>query len=306
MRCLVRFASAVVVIGALSVPVPASAGGANFLDFDEEFNAIDSEVTVRGTFYGDRSETRAHAPFYVFLERLDYEGQGWDLPKVGGRGVYRVAEADIVWNTDPEFLPGGSVSATFQVPDVRRGRYLVSICDWDCKHRLGDIETSGFFRVVGSPGEARARAEMASLRERFRRYRHSEYRDDVKANKAHQAELDTAKRGEEFAIADLNSARDTIWSLRSDVSAARSRIDDLASQRNLVLVALLLVIGIAAALASRRRRSDLQLEALLQDVGQRRDGDLFEFVRGSDGGLLDVAHLPEVDRSSDKDHVGVR
>lgn len=306
MRRLVGFASALLVIGALSMPIPAVAGGGNFLEFDEEYNAIDSEATVRGTVYAGKAETRAHAPFYVYLERLEFTGQRWDLPKVGEPGVYRVAKAKIVWDRTPKVLPGGSVSATFDVPDLRTGRYLVSICDRNCTHGLGGIDVSGYFHVVGTPGEARARTKAAVIGERFRSFRDADRRRDARTWRRHRADLDAAQNGEDLARTDLVAARDTIWGLRSDVNAARARIDDVAAQRNVAVVGLLLAIGIAAALAMRRRRTDLQLEAFVQDVRERGARDLFEFVGGPDRELLDIADLPEVDRSSDKDHVGVR
>ena len=306
MSLLIRLSSAFFVAGALFLPGPAAAGGGNWINFDEEYNAVGSEVDVYAAFYADKAEMRAHAPFYVYLERLEYTGQGWDLPKVGEPGVHRVAEVDIDWDVGPRFLPGGSAQATFEVPDVRRGRYLMSICDRNCRHSLGDIDVTGYIRIVGTPAEARALTKTMEIRERFRMFRSADHRRDTKMAKRHQAELDAAQWGQDMALADLNSARDTIWVLRSDVNAARAGVADAQAQRNVAVIGLLLAIGIAAAWAMRRRRTDLQVEAVPKDVREGGGRDLFEFVGRPDGGLLDIADLTEVDRRSDKDHVGVR
>jgi hypothetical protein len=306
MRRLVRIGIAFAIVGALSMPTPATAGGGNYVEFDQQFNSVGSQATVKADFYADKIGTRAQGPFYLYLERLDYGGQGWDLPKVGEHGVYRVATAKITWDETPRFLPGGSVSATFEVPDVETGRYLVSICNVNCEHRLGDIDTTGYFRIVGTPAEARARAKIAALRTEFMRFRIRDDRHDDKAFRRLHAEVDAAERGEQSALTDLAFVRETTSGLRHDVTQAVDRMNDMETQRNFAVVGLLMAMGIAMLLAMRRRKTDLQLEAFLQDVRERRDRDLFELVGGPDGGFLDVADLPEVDRSGDKDHVGVR
>lgn len=287
-------------------PSSAIAGGGNWVEFDDQYNAIGSEATVRTSFYADKKTTMAHAPYYVYLERLDYVGQGWDTPRVGRPGVHRVGKVELIWETDPQFLPGGRMISTFEVPRIETGRYLLTVCDRTCEHQLGDTFTSGYFWVVSSPGEARARERIDAIRTHFRDYRVDDRRSDRIATRLHDNQLEAAVEARDQARTDLALTRDSIAEVRHDLDVASGRVDDIETQRNFAFVALLMTIAIAAAVLGRRRRTELELQTFLQDVRDRRDRDLFELVGGPDGGLLDVADLPEVDRRRDEDHVGVR
>ena len=297
---------AVVGIAPLMVASPAAAGGGNWVESDEKYNAIGSEATVRTSFYADKKSTLAAAPYFVYLDRLDHAGQGWDLPKVGKPDVHRVGKVQLMWDVQPRFLPGGRMLATFEVPRVEPGRYLLTVCDRGCEHRLGDTFTTGFFWIVGTPAEARARTRADAIQTRFRDYRNEDRRQDVRTVRRHRSELEVATDAEEEARTDLALTRDTIAELRHDLDTSAGRVDDMTAQRNFARAALLLTIAIAAAVLLRRRQTDLELETLLKDVREGGDRDLFELVGSADGGFLDVADLPEVDRRRDEDHVGVR
>ena len=245
---------------------PAAAGGGNWIDFEEDYNVAGSEVTINAAFSTrDEDLTRAHAPYYVYLEQVIGPQYGWGMPDVDDPDVYRVGEVEILWPEDGhEFTDGlpnnPHLTATFELPPVPLGKYLMSICDHECKHspggRWGNVDPTGFFWVVESAGEADAREEIDRLQTRLAMFRAREQRDDQNAYKQFARDLQQQERGEQRLVNDLRV-------VRRDLRTAVADANDLRGERNLAWagLALVLTLGVAisgAAWRSRRRARSLE------------------------------------------------
>jgi hypothetical protein len=313
MRRLVRIAVAFAIVGVLFAPTPAAAGGGNWIDFDDTYNVPGSEVTVSAPFWTKTPrDLRAHAPYYVYLERSEVPAYGWFLPKVDSAGVHRLAKVELWWPGAPDNTGQhtGHMRATFTLPELAPGRYLMSICNLDCSHtpggQIGGPDVTGGFWVVTSPAEARARESLDALKQRFATFRGNEERRDRRALKTYLAQIKDLRADGERVRTELTPALVAAEGLRHDLSAVRDELSSTRVQRDIALGALvLLAVALYAHSWWSRRRRDSELEALFQDVGEGGGGDLFELVGSPDRGLLDVADLPEVDRGRDEDHVGV-
>lgn len=241
---------------------PAAAGGGNWIEFEDAYNVPGSEITIEAVF-STRNEgrTRARAPYYVYLQLVKGPEYGWELPEVDAPNVYRVGTVEILWPEDGhEFTDGLSMNphlrSTFTLPELPVGRYLMSICDATCSDtpggRWGGVDTTGFFHVVGTAGEAEARQRLLDVRERFSVYRYRDQRNDEKASREFAADLKAQARREGRLVADLDAAR-------RNVTRLEGHLNDARRDRNVALaaVAALLAIGLAivirGALRSRRR-----------------------------------------------------
>ena len=132
--------------------VPAVAGGGNWIDYENQYNGVGSSVHISAQFNtSNEAKDRAEAPYYLYLERVTGPNFEWDLPTVGDSDVYRVAEVTIDWANESASW-GIPMSATFEVPALERGRYAMSICDFECEHipgaNLNPVMTTGYFRIV--------------------------------------------------------------------------------------------------------------------------------------------------------------
>lgn len=252
-------------VASILLTAPAAAGGGNWIEFEEVYNVAGSEVTIDAAFSTRNEEkTRAHAPYYVYLEHVAGPQYGWKMPEVDDPDVYRVGEVEILWPSDGhEFTDGlpnnPHLTATFELPSLPLGKYLMSICDYECKRspggQWGNVDVTGGFWVVESAGEATARNKVLALRTRLREVRDREDRDDGKAYKQFARRLDEQELRERRLVTDLQAAG-------RNERAAVAEANDLRGKRNLAMagLGLVLVLGVAisgAVWRSRRRARSL-------------------------------------------------
>ena len=255
------------------VTAPLAAAGGNWIEFEDVYNVPGSEVTIKGSF-STRNEVkdRARAPYFVYMEHVAGPQYGWEGPDVSDPDVYRVGEVEVLWPSDGhEFndgLPNNPhLTATFELPAVPLGRYLMSICDIDCDYspggRWGNVDTTGFFWVVESQAEADARERADELKQRLQVAKYEEAREDRKADKAFAAELDEQARRKDRARSDLAAAQRRLRTVAEQASSSRL-------QRDLALVGLSVIAILAGLLltgvASRSRRRALGLDPSAPEV----------------------------------------
>ena len=241
-------------IAALTLSMaPAAAGGGNWINFEDKYNLPGSEIYVSAAFYEAAGKTTTTEPLYLYATHVQSWSERWTLPDVSDPDVYRIGQMQLDrFDTPGPYGFAATVSGTFAVPDLPRGRYLLSVCDITCAHDVGAISTTGDWWIVDSAGEARSREQLDAVRNRFVQYRYRDERQDRRAYKEFIADLKEQARGEDRLLTSLDDTR-------TQLAAARAKTQDALSERTVALIALAVVAllsfltAIGAVLRSRRR-----------------------------------------------------
>jgi ElaB/YqjD/DUF883 family membrane-anchored ribosome-binding protein len=229
----------------------ARAGG-NWLQFRDQL-VVGAKVTATNRYF-DRSDV-ADPPYFAYLLRGPV---GYPVPLRMHRDARVLGQVRVRWPGPHTGWTGSMANnpkllATFTVPEVRPGNYVVSICNRPCTDLIKGIAPTSV-TVYGTALEARLSARIASL----------EHRLYVLDQETRRGRL-RGQRGLRREIDDVSSrAADRIEELSTRLSALQTGLrhqDDPWAE-----------IGIAAALgagigffASRRRRGSVDWDRLLTE-----------------------------------------
>ena len=264
---IVALVMGLVVLGAS----PAAAGG-NWIDMDDPYTSVGSNITIRATFSTrDEARTRALGPYYLYLEHVTGPQYGWGMPDAGDPDVYRIGTVDIMWPAEgyrfTDGLPNNPhIDATFTLPaSLPLGRYFMTICDLGCKHRPGlrggGPDVTGFLRVSATTREARLRAQVAELRYRITAMSERERNSDRREYKTFVVQLQQQAEDEDLLRSELAAAQGALGSTREIAAGVRT-------ERNLALAAVALLSALLTyAVGRSRRRALVQPRSMRPVVG---------------------------------------
>lgn len=148
----------------LSIPAPASAGGA-LLNFDRDFYVPGDAVRAESGVWLKSSMGRLEdGPYFAYVStftRLE------KMPPPLPDDAVEVASVDVVPRRSGEH---GVASVDFVLPQVEPGRYWLTICDEGCSITLGDIMPTPML-VAADDEDGRLRALERELSEDIRSVR---------------------------------------------------------------------------------------------------------------------------------------
>lgn len=158
----------------LSLAQPATAGGGwwSYLDVDSPRFSPGQTVEARGEFLFPSIEAaqraRASGHFYVYLVRdFDYGIANQAMTKAEPGDWWRLGDAEPlrVGEVGLDRFNGNlaHASASFVVPEVELGRYVLMFCDAGCAHPLGDFVPTKV-RVVDPVEDLRRRLDRLQSR----------------------------------------------------------------------------------------------------------------------------------------------
>lgn len=196
-RVLLLMATTVTVLG---LPATSEAGG-NWIEFDEYYPRPGEVVTARLEHYGEGTKLEAHGPYYLWLTA---NRAGWRQPPPLAPGSIRLGEVRFLGQR------GLRAKATFTLPDVEPGEYIVQVCNDPCTRTIAEVDST-WFPVVLDPALARVRDRLETLRGEVREA------------------LEQAENAKEFATAQQDEV-ESVGVLSARVEALSNRVEELEQE----------------------------------------------------------------------------
>lgn len=137
----------------LGLPATAEAGG-NWIEFDKPYPTPGDTVTARLEHYGEGTDLEAHGPYYLWMTAHQ---AGWRQAPPLAPGTIRLGQVRFLGQR------GLHAEATFTVPDVQPGEYVIQVCNDPCTRTIAEVDST-WFRVVLDPAQAQMRDRIEMLR----------------------------------------------------------------------------------------------------------------------------------------------
>lgn len=232
----------------LAVPTAATANGGSSLVLNRTHYLAGDEGVATASVYLPRGRRGLleRGPFYLFLTPRTSLREGRPIPSDAVRlGTFTVESLENGWV---------ELRAPFVAPSPGAGYYSVQLCNDPCTLSGFREPLFGEISIVGTRREAMLLVENERLRSRFfgfqRDARRAERRlRSVEEDLETQLSFGTSERAR--LSSEISRLEDQLAKVRSELAAARDR----ARSSPWLLVAILLMAGVAAVLAFRRGRT---------------------------------------------------
>ncbi|MGH2680718.1 MAG: hypothetical protein ACRDG8_09615 [Actinomycetota bacterium] len=252
-------------IGTLGgLPVDAAANGGAYLDLDRT-HYLPGDTGIASTYVRIPEKRRSlldAGPFYLFLlPRGAVLDEGEAIPT----GAMRLGTFEFEQEKGASF----ELRAPFTMPEVASGYYDMGVCNDPCTITGFREGLSGAVSVVATRREAQLLRENGRLGGRVFGFRREARRAERRLEQI-DAQLDVqlgfARSERERLTGEIARLEEQLASARSEAAAAESR----PAFDPQVIGAILLLTGVAAVLAFRRRRMTTELSSLdaLEDIAE--------------------------------------
>lgn len=243
MRAALRWLTVATVVGAVfSVPGAAAADGGSYIELDRT-HYLAGETAV-GRAYVSVPERKQdlflRGPFYAFVVPKGAAiREGRPIPD----GVIRVG----IFSVAPERGKSFELRVSFTVPDLPGAFYSIAFCNDPCTITGFREALTGVISIVETVREGQLLTEQSRLDARIFGLRHH-LRKAERAGEELQAQLEESEAERSRLASEVGRLEDQL-AAPAESPQARSLIDPWAG-----LVLVIALLGVAGALAIRRRR----------------------------------------------------